>query len=164
MPVPKGRTVQRVAMFAACLVSSPLPAWSQASEPAGPVGFAADELDGQDRFEQELLRTIRPDSIGRWARTLAASPHVAGTPGQVATRDSVIRWHAAAGVEAGYDSLVLYLPHPLHVSVQRTWPEPAAFNLDEPALDVDPATTAGAVPVFNAYSGSGVAAGDLVFA
>jgi N-acetylated-alpha-linked acidic dipeptidase len=89
---------------------------------------------------------------------------VAGTEAQVATRDSVIRWHTLAGVQAGYDSLILYMPHPLHVSVQRTWPDLASFDLAEPALDSDPATGIAPVPVFNAYSGVGTAEGDVVFA
>jgi len=128
------------------------------------AGFSRDEAALQDEFEQALLGRIQADSVGRWARTLAARPHVAGTPGQVATRDSVIAWHTAAGIEAGYDSLLLYMPHPLSVSLERTWPEPAPLDLAEPPLDEDPATRLGMVPVFNAYSGSGVAEGEVVFA
>ena len=74
----------------------------------------------------DTLQTLADAAERETSRTLAARPHVAGTSGQDATRDSVIRWHDEAGVEAGYDSLVLYLPHPLRVSVERTWPEPAS--------------------------------------
>ena len=63
-------------------------------------------------METALREAIHPDSIGRWARTLASRPHVAGTPAQIATRDSVIGWHRIAGLEARYDSLIVYLPHP----------------------------------------------------
>lgn len=135
-----------------------------AQETASITGFSRDEAALQDEFERALLSRVQPDSVGRWARTLAVRPHVAGTPGQVATRDSVIAWHRAAGIEAGYDSLVLYMPHPLDVSLERTWPEPTPLDLDEPSLDEDPATRLDMVPVFNAYSGSGVAEGEVVFA
>ena len=95
------------------------------------TGFADAARGAQEEFEQALLDAIHSDSIGRWARTLAMRPHVAGTPGQVATRDSVIGWHTAGGIDAGYDSLMLYMPHPLSVSVERTWPEPMVFDLVE---------------------------------
>ncbi|NNK47281.1 MAG: M20/M25/M40 family metallo-hydrolase [Gemmatimonadetes bacterium] len=128
------------------------------------AGFSAQASAAQAEFEQVLLDAIHPDSAGRWASTLAARPHVAGTPGQVATRDSVVAWHGAAGIDGGYDSLVLYMPHPLRVSVERSWPEPTTFDLAEPSLSEDPATGIDAVPVFNAYSGSGSAEAEVVFA
>ncbi len=128
------------------------------------VGFSGQASATQTVFEQTLLDEIHPDSVGRWATALAARPHVAGTPGQVATRDSVIAWHGAAGIDAGYDSLILYMPQPLRVSVERTWPAPMTFDLAEPSLSEDPATGIDAVPVFNAYSGSGIAESEVVFA
>jgi len=148
-----------VALF--LLIASP-PAMAQ--QTTSITGFSRDLAALQDEFEQALLSRIQPDSVGRWARTLAARPHVAGTQEQVATRDSVIAWHTAAGIDAGYDSLVLYMPHPLHVSLERTWPEPVRLDLTEPPLEEDPATSLDTVPVFNAYSGSGVAEGEVVFA
>jgi N-acetylated-alpha-linked acidic dipeptidase len=149
-------------LAAACLVA--LPGSLRGQESATPLGFSPGAVAAQDRFEQALLDLVQPDSVGRWARTLASRPHVAGTPGQVATRDSVIGWHAAAGVEAAYDSMLLYMPHPIKVSVERTWPEYESFDLSEPPLPEDPATSLDVVPVFNAYSGSGLAEGDVVFA
>ncbi len=140
------------------------PGTQRAQEVPSITGFANTESVAQEEFEQALLGAIDPDSVGRWARTLAARPHVAGTPGQVATRDSVIAWHTAAGIEAGYDSLMLYMPHPLLVSVERTWPEPMTFDLMEPPVAGDPATGLDVVPVFNAYSGSGIAEAEVVFA
>ena len=128
------------------------------------TGFAEVAREAQEEFEQALLDAIHTDSIGRWARTLAMRPHMAGTPGQVATRDSVIGWHTAGGIDAGYDSLMLYMPHPLWVSVERTWPEPMVFDLVEPPIADDPATGIDVVPVFNAYSGSGVSEAEVVFA
>ncbi|MCL7958620.1 MAG: M20/M25/M40 family metallo-hydrolase, partial [marine benthic group bacterium] len=165
---PGGTTVAMVGGLAltGLLVTSPATAQeSQAAQDSPAItGFADAAVEAQREFEQTLLDGIHPDSIGRWARTLAMRPHVAGTPGQVATRDSVIGWHTAAGIDAGYDSLVLYMPHPLSVSVERTWPEPLAFDLEEPPIADDPATGLDVVPVFNAYSGSGVAEAEVVFA
>ncbi len=152
------------AAVAGCVLVASTPAWGQEAGPAELPGFPVSVTGAQARFEQALLDAIHPDSVGRWARALGARAHVAGTEGQIATRDSVIRWHTLAGVEAAYDSLILYMPHPVHVSVRRTWPEPAFFDLAEPALEEDPATGIDPVPVFNAYSGVGTAEGDVVFA
>lgn len=149
-------------LVAASLVTGPAALPGQ--QPPIPLGFSHDAAAGQATYEQALLDQVGADSVGRWARTLSARSHVAGTPGQVATRDSVIAWHSAAGVEAGYDSLLLYMPHPIEVSVERTWPDPEAFDLSEPPLPEDPATGFDPVPVFNAYSGTGVAEGEVVFA
>jgi len=168
---PRATGIVAVAMIGGSVLSIlllPSPGISQEA-PAEPLavsitGFGDSAAVVQDEFEDLLLRSIHPDSVGRWARTLAARPHMAGTPGQVATRDSVIGWHAAAGIDAGYDSLVLYMPHPLLVSVQRTGPEFMAFDLAEPSLSEDPATGLDVVPVFNAYSGTGVAEAEVVFA
>jgi N-acetylated-alpha-linked acidic dipeptidase len=89
---------------------------------------------------------------------------MAGTPGQRATRDSVIAWLGAAGIEVGYDSLVLYMPQPIEVSVSRVLPTPREFELVEPPIPEDPSTRFDVVPAFHAYSGSGTVEAEVVFA
>ena len=153
--------VARRAAVVALLLS---PAVSGAQEPGRVLGFSPEGSMAQYEFEELLIRTIDPDSVGRWARTLAARPHVAGTSAQVATRDSVIEWHRAAGLDARYDSLVLYMPHPVRTSLERTYPAPETLELPEPPIAADPATQRDAVPVFSAYSGSGAAEAEVVFA
>lgn len=161
----------RILLIALAVTGLPvvLPAVAAAQESAagaatGITGFSPAGAADEDRFESSLLDAIDADSAARWAMTLAARPHVAGTPAQVATRDSVLSWHAAAGIEAAYDSLLLYLPQPISVSVELTWPETRTFDLTEPGIEVDPATLEDAVPVFNAYSGNGTVEGEVVFA
>ncbi len=168
---PRAPGVAIVAMVGGLTLASPLTVSSASAQEPRTVqdtpaiaGFADAAREAQGEFEQILLDAIHSDSIGRWASTLAMRPHMAGTPGQVVTRDSVIGWHTAAGIDAGYDSLMLYMPHPLWVSVERTWPEPVVFDLVEPPIAGDPATGLDVVPVFNAYSGSGVAEAEVVFA
>lgn len=125
-----------------------------------PAGFAAGAAPQQAAFEDVLIDAIRPDSLRRWARGLAARTHVAGTPGQLATRDSVIGWMRAAGIEASYDSLILYLPHPTTVRLSQTTPVAREFELTEPPLV---GTDYEHVPLFNAYGGDGVAEAELVY-
>ncbi|MFQ5747003.1 MAG: M20/M25/M40 family metallo-hydrolase [Gemmatimonadota bacterium] len=168
-----GRPAARVGRAAAGVLAASL-AWG------GPVGAAragAQEADGPTlrgfgpaaaRAEADVEAWLRaevwPDTVGRYARGLAGRPHVAGTPAQAATRDSVLAWLRAAGLEAEADTLVLYLPMPLEVSVTRTAPTPLRLDPGEEPIADDPLTTGPIVPVFNAFSGSGTAEGELVFA
>lgn len=132
------------------------PVQAQAQE-----GFASEAEPREAAFETALVSVIRPDSTARWARGLAGQSHVAGTPGQIATRDSVLKWMRAAGLEVAYDSLVLYLPEPLSMSLEQTSPVTRTFELEEPPLG---GPVYRQVPQFNAYSGNGTASGAVVYA
>ncbi|MFW6040125.1 MAG: M20/M25/M40 family metallo-hydrolase [Gemmatimonadota bacterium] len=125
-----------------------------------PVPAVVTASDDQAAFEEALIDAIRPDSLRRWARGLASRTHVAGTPGQRATRDSVIGWMRAAGIEASYDSLILYLPHPLLTELSQTAPVVRTFDLIEPPLF---GTDYEHVPQFSAYGGDGVAQAEVVY-
>lgn len=128
------------------------------------AGYAAGSADAQREYERALRAAIDPDTVARYAIGLSSRSHMAGTPGQRSTRDSVVSWLSAAGLEVGYDSLVLYMPLPLDVSVSRVLPTPLAFELLEPPIPEDPATRFDVVPAFHAYSGSGTVEAEVVFA
>ena len=146
----------------ACAASAlaPLALHAQEAELAGFGPAAArDEL----RYEAALLAEIDPDTIARWARALGARSHVAGTPAQRATRDSVLAWLSRVGLEVRSDTLIAYLPQPIHVAVERLSPDPKDLQLAEG--DISEAGPAGrdAFAVFNAYSGSAEAEGEVVY-
>jgi len=153
-----GRAVRLSIATGACLLGGHLahPGRAVAQE-----GFAPESEPREAAFETALVSAIRPDSAARWARGLAGESHVAGTPGQAVTRDSVVKWMRAAGLEVAYDSLVLYLPEPLSVSLEQTAPVTQTFELEEPALG---GRVYRQVPQFNAYSGNGAASADVVYA
>lgn len=138
---------------------------NSAAPAAVPIpGYAAGSAETQREYERALRSSIDPDTVARYAIGLSSRSHMAGTPGQRATRDSVVAWLSAAGLEVGYDSLVLYMPQPLEVSVSRVLPTPLAFDLIEPPIPEDPATRFDVVPAFHAYSGSGTVEAEIVFA
>lgn len=149
-----GRTVGAIALVAVELAAFPARATAQ-------EGFAPGAEPREAAFETALVSAIQPDSAARWARGLAGQSHVAGTPSQVATRDSVVKWMRAAGLEVAYDSLVLYLPEPLSVSLEQTAPVTRRFELVEPPLGDEGYEQ---VPQFNAYSGNGTADAQVVYA
>jgi N-acetylated-alpha-linked acidic dipeptidase len=127
-------------------------------------GYAAGSTLAQREYERALRAAIDPDTVARYATGLSSRSHMAGTPGQRATRDSVVAWLTAAGLEVGYDSLILYMPQPLEVSVARVLPTPLAFDLTEPGIPEDPSTRFDVVPAFHAYSGSGTVESEVVYA
>ncbi|MEJ2343256.1 MAG: hypothetical protein P8Y10_13775, partial [Gemmatimonadales bacterium] len=142
-----------------------LPAPTDALAQEGDVGgFGAAASHMQARYEAMLLGTIEPDSIRRWAHVLGARPHVAGTPAQAITRDSVLAWMARAGLDVHSDTLVAYLPQPRLVSLERLYPAPRPISLDEPELPEAGGPAREPFRAFNAHTGSGRAEGDVVFA
>ena len=164
---------------ALALLAAPIPAFGQSSDSVGaadgaegvpaaagvaPIsGFRTGAVEDQREYERALRRAIDPDTVARFARGLSNRSHMAGTPGQRATRDSVVAWLTAAGIEVGYDSLVLYMPQPLEVSVARVFPTLVEFDLTEPPIPEDPSTRFDVVPAFHAYSGSGTVEAEVVF-
>ncbi|UCG75829.1 MAG: M28 family peptidase [Gemmatimonadota bacterium] len=148
-------------MVAVLTVLSPARVVAQTSEPGG---FGPAAAQAQTRFEATLLEGIDADSIRRWARALGARPHVAGTPEQAVTRDSVLAWMSRAGLEVRADSFVAYLPQPIHVSLERTHPDPRPIPLDEPEIPEAGPPARDPFRAFNAYTGSGLAEGEVVFA
>lgn len=127
---------------------------------AGAKGAKGAQDASADAFEHLLVSVIQPDSVARWARGLAARSHVAGTPGQRATRDSIVAWMSAAGLTVAYDSLEIYLPQPLEIELRQTAPTTHLFDLAEPALG---SRSYEDVPAFNAYGAGGVAEGVVVY-
>jgi N-acetylated-alpha-linked acidic dipeptidase len=167
---PRARSLALLAGIASLAAVATPPARAQvigtaSSPPAtAPVGFPAVAAASQVAWEEALRAAITPDSVARWARSLAARPHVAGTEGQRRTRDSVVAWLREAGLEVGYDSLELYIPQPVRVAVSRVLPTPVAFDLSEPPLPEDPHSGVDPVPVFHGHSGSGLAEAEIVYA
>jgi len=156
-----------VAIFALALapgVRAQEPEVSGPPAATAPTGFPAAVAAEQAAWERKLRAAITPDSVARWARSLAARPHVAGTDGQRRTRDSVVAWLREAGLEVGYDSLELYIPRPIRVAVSRVLPTPLSFDLSEPPVPEDPYSGIDPVPVFHGHSGSGVVEAEVVYA
>lgn len=126
-------------------------------------GFTAQQAAAELRLEA-ALRAI-PDTVAaaRHARTLAARPHVAGTPAQTATADYVLRQMASWGldtVRVGYD---VFLPFHDSTVVEVLADGRERLMLQEPALAQDPSTREPVFPAMNGYSGAGDVTAEAVY-
>jgi len=81
---------------------------------AGAVALAcslAPSLADQTPLERRLLESVDTAVIRAHMRTLAARPHVAGTPAQRATADYVLRQMASWGLDTMRARYRVYLPY-----------------------------------------------------
>ncbi len=127
------------------------------------AGFTAAAAARQRTLERMLDTLVTPASVRKDSRTLAATPHIAGTPAQAATARYVNRQLALAGFDTASVSYHVYIPFQDSAVVQLVQPTPRRLVLTEPALREDPATHGGIWPAMNGYSGVGDVTGGVVY-
>lgn len=136
--------------------------------PAGTIpGFTAGSSAAQRGREGLFLRTLSSRSARGWARALTGRPHLAGTEGAAATA----RWLAdeleRLGFEVEVDRYEPWLPQPVDAAVEVLGPSPRSLTLREPLPATAPPGLAPDAPElthWHAYSGDGVATGEVVYA
>ncbi|MGH9259629.1 MAG: hypothetical protein ACRD08_06980, partial [Acidimicrobiales bacterium] len=96
----------RLLVATACLwVAASVTGAAQSSAP----GFTRATALRQDTIEQRLVALADTASVRRMSRALSAVPHVAGTPAQAATRDSVLAWMRSWGLETWVKTYTVYI-------------------------------------------------------
>jgi N-acetylated-alpha-linked acidic dipeptidase len=105
-------------------------AWAATSALAQ-TGFTPEGAERQRNVEARVLDEIDPVRVAELAGPLSAHPHVAGSPGQTAFADTLVRWLAAWGFEPEVASYRVYLPWVTEVSLSLTAPERVEFDLGE---------------------------------
>ncbi len=126
-------------------------------------GYSSPAKEAQRLFEARLQAAMDTGHARRWSRVLSAQAHVAGTPRQRWTAGYVDSLTGDWGLESRVDSFLVFLPHPVTVSLERTAPAPDELTIVEPKLEVDPATQPAVFPAFNGYSGRGDVSGEVVY-
>ena len=129
-------------------------------------GFTRATAWRQDTIERRLVALVDTASVRRMSRALSAVPHVAGTPAQAATRDSVVAWMRSWGLETWVKTYSVYIPRPDTVDawlIRRPGATAERLVLSEPRVTGDPAGAGPQVPPYNGYSGYGDVAGEVVF-
>ncbi|MEP0848214.1 MAG: M28 family peptidase [Phycisphaerae bacterium] len=166
----KSAFMHRIAVtFAAALIGvAGAAAQPAASHPASAeaqwLGYSPAAAANQVRIEQQALEAAQPRAIQEFARTLAARPHVAGTPAQAETRDYVIEQMRSWGLQTEVAEYEVYLPFATEVLLERISPSPRRFETREPAFPHDP-YAAQPLPILpqHGYTAAGDASGDLVY-
>jgi N-acetylated-alpha-linked acidic dipeptidase len=149
--------VRRLLFLALPLVSSPLAAQDMA-------GFARGSVAAQLQLEARLRAVPDTQSAQQHARTLAARPHVAGTPAQIATAEYVVRQMASWGLDTTRAEYEVYLPFSDSSVVEVIGDRRERLSLDEPRISSDPTTmTEPAFIAMNGYSGAGDVTAPVVY-
>ncbi|MFG0292101.1 MAG: PA domain-containing protein, partial [Phycisphaerales bacterium JB050] len=131
--------------------------------------FAADQRDRQAQYEDLLVERLNPGTIGRWHELLASHPHRAGTPGDRRVIEIIALQMRRLGLEVELQELELYLCEPVGASLTIVAGQgldgPKELSVSEPELEEDWFTQRQEYALgWNAYSGSGVAEGEVVYA
>lgn len=128
-----------------------------------PAGFAPRSVARQHELEAVLRAAPDTASAARHARMLAARPHVAGTPAQLATADYVLRAMASWGLDTARQEFEVYLPYHDSTIVELVAPRRERFVLEEPPIAGDPTTSEPPFPAMNGYSGAGDVTAPVVY-
>lgn len=128
------------------------------------AGFLPDSIAAQDRLEAGAIALVSADSIQRFARALAAEPHVAGTDAQRRTRDFVIAEMNDCGLRTETSEYHVALPHATTITLEQIAPQQRRFRLREPPLPGDPWSQHEAhVLPQHGFAAPGEASGQLVY-
>ncbi|MFT5423823.1 MAG: N-acetylated-alpha-linked acidic dipeptidase [Phycisphaerales bacterium] len=149
------------------------PAQPEAAQPAAaqPAAVVADSvsISEADEYARSLNAVPDPEQLYAYHDLLASAPHDAGTPGDKAVVDELARMFESFGLMVEKQELQLYLSRPVSAGVRVF-----AKDLDADGLglslrekEVEGDSFVGnpeARPGWNAYSGSGEAVGEVVYA
>lgn len=127
------------------------------------TGFSAASAARQATLEAVLGATPDTAMAARHARTLAARPHVAGTPAQRATADYVLQQMASWGLDTLRREYEVYLPFHDSTIVEVIGATRDRLVLSEPPIAGDPTTSEPAFPAMNGYSGAGDVTAPVVY-
>lgn len=177
----KTRIVAVLAVFGAAVWGTPLAAQTAPATPQSPaaamgqpappqpmVGYTAAEAATEGALETRVIARPDPAAADTMSRALSREPHMAGTPAQARTRDYVLGLMRQWGLTTEVRSYDVFMPQPTSIRLWRLGAT-AAADSEELALVEGPVagdTTSSAfpqVPTFNAYSGTGNQAGDVVY-
>jgi N-acetylated-alpha-linked acidic dipeptidase len=147
-----------------------LPAQVAAPPPAastGPIfGFTSGTSDAERVWEQKFLAVPDRALAEEHLRILTQAPHVAGSPEDRATAEYVAQKFRAAGLQTEIREYKVWMDRPAEISVDLT--APAGATMHGPSrerVSSDPfQDDARILPAFNAYSRSGDAEADVVYA
>lgn len=130
---------------------------------------AASAALAQPSYIDRLNEIPTPERLRAWHDMVAGEPHIAGTEGDARQIDRLARTFADMGYEVDVHEIWPLLSYPVSAEVEVLHPsiEPGKglLPLKEQPLPGDPYSSNADLTIgFNAYSGSGEAVGEVVYA
>ncbi|QKK08391.1 MAG: M20/M25/M40 family metallo-hydrolase [Planctomycetota bacterium] len=123
----------------------------------------------QPTYVERLNETPDPDRLRAWHDLLASEPHIAGTEGDARVIRTLAESFQTMGFEVDVHEFWPYLSYPISAEVEVLHPEielgAGMLPLQEVPLRQDEFSQDEGLTIgFNAYSGSGEAIGEVVYA
>ena len=118
------------------------------------TGFTASGAERQREVESRALAAIDPGRFAELAGILSAAPHIAGSPGQAAFRDTLVARLSAWGYEPEVASYWVYLPWATEVSLSIVAPDVVELEPVEGPVPGAAEPDGPRYPTVNGYSGS----------
>lgn len=125
-----------------------------------------DSASARDEIRWEKQARTLPDAahIRDTIEKLSSRPHLAGTPGSKETADWILSQLRSWGLDANIETFDALLPTPQTRLLEMAGPPAFQAKLQEPAIAADPfSSEPGAIPTYNAYSGSGDVTAPLIY-
>lgn len=129
--------------------------WSEEATPA---------RRGRDRA---IVESVTPDHLREWHDLIASRPHAAGSEGDAAVIAAIAGAFDSMGLEVEVHRFTAYLSQPVSASLKLVAPSEVELPVTERPL---PGSTSSELDEdllrlgWNAYSGSGTAEGEVVYA
>ena len=127
--------------------------------------FAPENRPRQASLERTLNALVDPANLRGYHERLAAEPHRAGTEGDLRLIEYMAEEFEGMGLDVEVQWLSVYLAEPVSASVKVVGPVEMQLSVTEPAIEGDRYTADTNLDIaWNAYSGSGVVRGGVVYA
>lgn len=136
-----------------------------AARPPAPIFLTADRRAAYDRLLDAVLAAPDRARLRAHHDLLASEPHIAGTPGGARGAERLAALFRSFGLEVETPRYTVLLSVPVSASVSIVSPQPEELPLKEPAVAGDAESAHPDLPAgFNAYSSSGEATAEVVYA
>ncbi len=127
--------------------------------------FAPQRRQAELARERQVVEAVDRANLARLHELLAREPHVAGSAGDARVVEAIAKEFEAMGLVVEKHPFWALLAEPVSAEVEILSLSPMQLRVEEPPIAGDPySEAAGPTLGWNAYSGSGEATGEVVYA
>ncbi|MFT5153053.1 MAG: N-acetylated-alpha-linked acidic dipeptidase, partial [Planctomycetota bacterium] len=140
-------------------------AWNDSPSTADIEAWPESDRDRQKLLEAALIAAVDPAQLRVFHDRIASEPHAAGSPGDQRVIESLATLFMDFGLEVEVHPFWTYISEPVSGKLEILTPAAVELPISERAIEGDPHSTGGGDSFgWNAYSGSGRAEGEVVYA